>query len=132
MVWAKARSNNGIKLNSEERSRLRFVQYNGRHNTFAVTLAAIDKNKNDAKMHMKSIIPLSAITLLAALTLVGCNQSSPSNSTETPSPSSSMNHSNGMMGMMGGTTNMPTTNTMPHLNMPARTNTTGSANDATR
>jgi hypothetical protein len=78
---------------------------------------------------MKSIIPLSAITGLAALALVGCSQSSPSNSTETPSPNSSMNHTNGMM---GGTTNMSATNSMPNMNMPASTKTTGAANDATR
>ena len=52
------------------------------------------KNKNKL---MKRIIPLSAITFLAALALVGCNQNSPSNSTETPSPNSSMSHDNGMM-----------------------------------
>jgi ABC-type oligopeptide transport system substrate-binding subunit len=67
---------------------------------------------------MKSIISLSAITVLAALALVGCNQNSPSNSTKTPSPNSSMNHAN----------NMPNMNT----NMPASTKTTGAANDATR
>ena len=68
---------------------------------------------------MKSIIPLSAITVLAALALVGCNQNSPSNSTETPSPNSSMNHDNGMM---SGTNMMPTNN-MPNMNtnMPAGT-----------
>ena len=78
---------------------------------------------------MKSIIPRSAIAFLAALAMVGCNQSSPSNSTETPSPNSSMSHTNGMM---GGTTNMSATNRMPNMNMPARTNTMGAANDATR
>jgi hypothetical protein len=85
-------------------------------------------NKNENKL-MKSIIPLSAITILAALALVGCNQSSPSNSTETPSPNSSMSHANGMM---GGTTNMPANTSMPNTNMPANTKTTGAANDATR
>ena len=59
---------------------------------------------------MKSIIPRLAIPVLAALALVGCNQNSPSKSTETPSPNSSMNHDNGMM---GGTSNMPATNSMP-------------------
>ena len=71
---------------------------------------------------MKSIIPLSAITALAALVLVGCNQNSSNNSTETPDADSSMSHDNG--GMMDGTTNvMPTTN-MPDMNtnMPATTN----------
>lgn len=78
---------------------------------------------------MKSIIPRLAIPVLAALALVGCNQNSPSNSTETPSPNSSMNHANGMV---GGTTNMPATNSMQNMNMPASTKTTGAANDATR
>jgi len=80
---------------------------------------------------MKSILSLSAITVLAALVLVGCNQNSPSNSTETPSPNSSMNHANGMM---DGATNMPATNNMPSMdtNMPARPKSTGAANDATR
>jgi hypothetical protein len=78
---------------------------------------------------MKSIIPRLAIPVLAALALVGCNQNSPSNSTEAPSPNSSMNHVNGMM---GGTTNMPATNSMPNMNMPASTKTTDAANDATR
>ena len=66
---------------------------------------------------MKPIIPLSAITVLAALALVGCN---PSNSTETPSPNSSMNHDNGMM---NGTNHMMGTNSMPNMNtnMPAGT-----------
>ena len=67
---------------------------------------------------MKPIIPVSAITFLAALALVGCNQNSPGNSTETPSPNSSMSHDNGMM---HGTTNMMATNNMPQMNtnMPA-------------
>jgi hypothetical protein len=80
---------------------------------------------------MKSIIPLSAISVLAALALVGCNQSSPSNSTEARPPNSSMSHDNGMT---GGTNNMMATNSMPHMNtnLPASTKTTGAANDATR
>jgi ABC-type oligopeptide transport system substrate-binding subunit len=76
--------------------------------------------------HMKSFIRLSAISILAALALVGCNQS---NSTETPSSNSKMNDANGMM---SGSTNMTATNSMPNMNMPANTNTTGAANDATR
>ena len=78
---------------------------------------------------MKSIIPRLAIPVLAALALVGCNQNSPSNSTDTPSRNSSMNHANGMM---GGTTNRPATNSMPNMNMPPSAKTTGAANDATR
>lgn len=74
---------------------------------------------------MKSIIPLSAITVLTALALVGCTKNGPSNSTGTPSTNSSMNHTNGMM---DGTTNMPATNTSPHRDV----NKTDSANDATR
>ena len=76
--------------------------------------------------HMKSFIRLSAITILAALALVGCNQSSP---TETPSSNSKMNDANGMM---SGSTNMTATNSMLNMNMPPNTNATGAANDATR
>jgi hypothetical protein len=75
---------------------------------------------------MKSIIALSAITALTALALVGCNQS---NSTETPSSNSRMSDANSMM---GGTTNMTATNSMPNMDMPATNKTTGAANDATR
>ena len=75
---------------------------------------------------MKSIIALSAITALTALALVGCNQS---NSTETPSSNSRMSDTNGML---GGTTNMMATNSMPNMDMPATNKTTGAANDATR
>jgi hypothetical protein len=67
---------------------------------------------------MKSIIPLSAIIVLATLALVGCNQNSPGNSPVTPSADSRMSDTNNMM---GGATNMP-----------ANTATTGAANDATR
>jgi hypothetical protein len=75
---------------------------------------------------MKSIIALSAITALTALALVGCNQST---STETPSSNSRMSDTNSMM---RGTTNMPATNSMPNMDMPATNKTTGAANDATR
>ena len=75
---------------------------------------------------MKSIIALSAITALTALALVGCNQS---NSTETPSSNSRMSDTNSIM---GGTTNMKATNSMPNMDMPATNKTTGAANDATR
>jgi hypothetical protein len=40
-----------------------------------------------------------------------------------------MNHTNHMM---GGTPNMPATNSMQNGNMPMGTKTTGAANDATR
>jgi hypothetical protein len=74
---------------------------------------------------MKSILSLSAMTVLAALALVGCNQNSPSNSTVTPSPNSS---TNGTSGMMDRSTNMPATNTSPHRDA----NKTAAADDATR
>ena len=77
---------------------------------------------------MKSIIALPAIIGLATLGLVGCNQSSPSDSTETSSPNSSM-HANDMM---GGTNNMSPTNTMPNMNMTASNKTSSADNDATR
>jgi hypothetical protein len=75
---------------------------------------------------MKPILLRSAITVLAALALVGCNQS---NSTETPSSNSRMSDAKEMM---GGTTNMTATNNMPNMNMPATNDTAGAANDATR
>ena len=75
---------------------------------------------------MKSIIALSAITALTALAVVGCNQST---LTETPSSNSRMGDANSMM---GGTTNMTATNSMPNMDMPATNKTTGAANDATR
>jgi len=74
---------------------------------------------------MKSIIPGLVIPVLAAFALVGCNQKSPANSTETPSHNSSMNHGNGMI---AGTTNIPATNTSPHRDV----NKTDYANDASR
>ena len=75
---------------------------------------------------MKPIIPLSAITALTALALVGCDQR---NSTETPSSNSRMSDANAMMGR---TTNMTATNSMPNMNMPATNGSSGAANDATR
>jgi hypothetical protein len=78
---------------------------------------------------MKSIIPLSAITILAALALVGCNQSSPSSSTETPASNSRMSDANGKM---GGASNMAGTNSMANMDMSPTNKTTGAANDATR
>ena len=83
---------------------------------------------------MKLIIPLSAITVLATLALVGCNQNSPNNSTNAQSTNSGMSDANGTI---GGTTNMPATNSLPDMdtntpatnslpdvntNMPASTN----------
>jgi hypothetical protein len=70
---------------------------------------------------MKSIIPLLAITLLAALALVGCNQNAPSNSTDMQSTNSSASDTNAMT---GGNTNMPATNSLPDMN----SNTTAGTN----
>ena len=70
---------------------------------------------------MKSIIPLLAIPILAAFALVGCNQNSPSNSTDTQSTNSRMSD---VSGTISGTTNMPGTNSLPDMNtnMPAINN----------
>jgi uncharacterized protein YcfL len=70
---------------------------------------------------MKSIIPLLAISVLAAFALVGCNQNTPGNSTDTQSTHSSMSDTNGIN---GGITNMPATNSLPNVNtnMSASTN----------
>ena len=70
---------------------------------------------------MKLIIPLSAITVLAALALVGCNKDSSSNPTATPSTNSSISDANSMV---GGVTNAPATNSLPDTitNIPASTN----------
>jgi hypothetical protein len=70
---------------------------------------------------MKSTIPLLAIPVLAAFALVGCNQNTPSNSTDTQSINSSMSDTNGIS---GGITNMPATNSLPNMNtnMSASTN----------
>ena len=58
---------------------------------------------------MKSIIPLSAITVLAALALVGCNQNPPTSSTNTPA-TNSINDGAGNIN-----TNLPATNSLPDL-----------------
>ena len=70
---------------------------------------------------MKSIIPLLAISVLAAFTLVGCNQNTPSNSTDTQSTNSSMSDTNDIS---GGITNTPATNSLSDMstNTPAGTN----------
>jgi hypothetical protein len=69
---------------------------------------------------MKSIITLSAITALAAFALVGCNQSTSTNSGDAQSTNSSMPDTNGMSGV---TTNMPATNSLPGMNTNAPTGT---------
>ncbi|MGD1089100.1 MAG: hypothetical protein ABR955_10305 [Verrucomicrobiota bacterium] len=53
---------------------------------------------------MKSIIPLSAIIVLTALALVGCNQNGPGNSTNAQSTNSSGTDTNSTS---SGITNMP-------------------------
>jgi uncharacterized protein YcfL len=70
---------------------------------------------------MKSMIPLLAISVLAAFALVGCNQNTPSNSTDTQSTNSSMSDTNGIS---GGITNTPATNSLSDMstNTPAGTN----------
>jgi hypothetical protein len=78
---------------------------------------------------MKSTIPVLAIPVLSALVLVACNQKSPINSTETPSPNSSMGNANGMM---GGMTNMAATHSMSNMGMPATRGMTNTNMPATR
>jgi uncharacterized lipoprotein NlpE involved in copper resistance len=65
---------------------------------------------------MKSIITLSAITVLAAFALVGCNQNSPSNSTDMQTTNSSASDTNAMA---TATNSIPS---VPGTNMPASTN----------
>ena len=62
---------------------------------------------------MKSIITLAAITILAASALVGCNQNTPTGSTDAPATNSSVG------GAGNANTNMPPTNSLPdvHTNM---------------
>ena len=69
---------------------------------------------------MKSIITLSAITILAALALVGCNQNTPGGSTDASATNSSVA---GAGGASGGTTNLPSTNSLPDMNTNAPTGT---------
>ena len=70
---------------------------------------------------MKSKITLSAITFLAAIALVGCNQNTPNGSADTTATNSSVGST---AGTIGGTTNMPATNSLPDMNtnLPASTN----------
>jgi len=56
---------------------------------------------------MKSIIPLSMITVLATLALVGCNQSTPVSSTDTTT--------NSVVDAAAAVTNTPATNSLPDL-----------------
>jgi predicted small secreted protein len=70
---------------------------------------------------MKSIIPLLVIPVLAAFVLVGCNQNTPVNSTDTQSTSSSVSDAGGAS---SGITNAPATNSLPIVdtNTPASIN----------
>jgi hypothetical protein len=52
------------------------------------TPPSINLNRKNIKL-MKSIIPLSALVVLAAFVLMGCDQNTPSNSTNTPTTNSS-------------------------------------------
>ncbi len=83
---------------------------------------------------VKSIIPLSAIAILAVFALVGCNQNSPTNSTDAQTTNSSASDASSPAG--GATnlpvvsnpseinTNLPAVNSVPDINtnMPAGTN----------
>jgi ABC-type oligopeptide transport system substrate-binding subunit len=79
---------------------------------------------------MKSIITLSAITILAALALVGCNQNTPGNATDGPATNSSMSSDSAVTNPPAISsvpelnTNSPATNSEPELitNAPAGTN----------
>jgi len=73
-----------------------------------------NKNEQNDNKLMKSTIALLAIPVLAALVVAGCHNNGPSNSTEMPSPNSSMGNASGMM---SGTTNMLATHNMPNMNM---------------
>ncbi len=59
---------------------------------------------------MKSTLALTAIALLAVLTLVGCNQ----NTTDNGSSGTSATNS-GMSGASSGSTNLPATNSTSQL-----------------
>jgi len=83
---------------------------------------------------MKLIIKPLAITALAALALVGCNQNTPSSSNDTTATNSSMSGLNSTIGGTNNTsavnsvpvmnTNTPVTNSLPDMNtnLPAGTN----------
>jgi hypothetical protein len=60
---------------------------------------------------MKSIITLSAITGLAALALVGCNQTTPGTATDAPSTNAPA-----VNNVPDVNTNLPATNSVPNLN----------------
>lgn len=62
---------------------------------------------------MKSIITLSAITILATLALVGCNQSTPGNATDAQSTNSSISSDSGAASAV---TNPPAIGSVPDIN----------------
>ena len=70
---------------------------------------------------MKSIIPLLVIPVLAAFALVGCNQNTPVNSTDTQSTNSSVS---GAVSTINTSTNAPATYSLPAVdtNAPASIN----------
>lgn len=70
---------------------------------------------------IKSTLILSAFTLLAVLTWVGCSQNSSTSSTDTQTTNSSVSDTNGAADV---TTNMPATNSPAdtNTNIPASTN----------
>jgi hypothetical protein len=88
-----------------------FGELNGRRIIFSAKLAVTNMNKKNKLM--KSTITLLAIIVLAAFALIGCNQNTPSNSTDTQSANSSMSHASDTT---GGVTNMPVTNSMLDVN----------------
>jgi outer membrane PBP1 activator LpoA protein len=77
---------------------------------------------------MKLIIPLLVIPVLAAFVLVGCNQNSPSSSTDTQSTNSSMSSvpsaADVSTNAADASINAPATNSLPDVktNAPASTN----------
>jgi hypothetical protein len=70
---------------------------------------------------IKSTLIVSAFTILAVLTWVGCNQNSQTSSTDTQSTNSSISDTNGAADV---TTNTPATNSLAdtNTNIPASTN----------
>jgi ABC-type oligopeptide transport system substrate-binding subunit len=79
----------------------------------SATLASVNINQQTKVKLMKSIITLSAITILAALALVGCNQSTPGNATDAPATNSSMSSDSGAASAV---TNPPAISSVPEMN----------------
>jgi hypothetical protein len=79
---------------------------------------------------MKSIVPTSAIAILAALALAGCSQSGSGNSPGDTTTNSSMSLTNGVI---NDATNLVSTNSLQSINAPdtnilLNTNVSGSTN----